>query len=278
MIDAILTHASPLLLLLIATPAHLIGAAVALWRRSTNEGGAAVGAVLGTIVFVTAGPLLWLLFAAFVLSSTAFTRFRAKEKERFAAIHEKGAQRDMFQVLANGGVAMAMAILLRLTKEPQFAFAFAASLASANADTWASEIGELSRRTPVSPLTFRHVPPGTSGGVTLLGLGVSLGGAILIALLFALISATAAGHLPDFLHLAGCTTAAGFFGSLVDSVLGCTVQARYTAPDGSATERRTTNGIPNSLSRGLAFFTNDLVNFLTTLTAAVAGALLASLR
>jgi uncharacterized protein (TIGR00297 family) len=278
LIDAILTHAAPPLLLLVGAPAHLIGATVAFWRRSTDEGAAAVGAVLGTVVFVTAGPLLWLLFAAFVLSSTAFTRFRATEKERFAAIHEKGARRDMVQVLANGGVAMAMAILLRITKEQQFAFAFAASVASANADTWASEIGELSRRTPVSPLTFRHVPPGTSGGVTLLGLSASLGGAILIAFLFALINATAVRDLPDLLYPAGCTTAAGFFGSLVDSVLGCTVQARYTAPDGSATERRTTKGIPNSLSHGLPLITNDLVNFLTTLAAAGAGALLASLR
>jgi uncharacterized protein (TIGR00297 family) len=260
---------SILLLLVIGAPLHLLGAVISFWRKSVDAGGAVVGAVAGTVIFVAAGPLLWLPFAAFVLSSTAFTRFRAERKERLAGILEKGSRRDMFQVLANGGVGMLMALLLRLTGEPAFALAFAASFASANADTWASEIGVLSPREPVSLITFRRVPRGTSGGVTGLGLAVSLCGALLVALLSALSSPS----LADAACRVGFVTLAGVVGSILDSLLGCTIQARYSAPGGGTTERRFSEGTPNTLVRGLPFVTNDVVNLLSTAAAAVIGAL-----
>ena len=289
MSNAILTHAAPLLLVLVGFPLHCLGAVISFWRKSVDAGGAVVGAVLGTVILAAAGPLLWLIFAAFVLSSTAFTRFHAMKKERFAEIHEKGARRDAMQVIANGGVGMLMALLLRLTGEPAFAFAFAGSFASATADTWASEIGVLSRREPISLVTFRSVASGTSGAVTLLGLAASLCGALFIALLFAAASAFSARGLPVVASAAGVTsvagmasvaalaTVAGVFGSILDSLLGCTVQARYATTDTRETERRFSEGRPNTLVHGLPFITNDLVNFLSVAAAAGVGALFSAL-
>ena len=52
------------------------------------------------------------------------------------------------------------------------------------ADTFSSELGILSSSKPrllVSP-TFRQVPPGTNGGVTMTGIVAGLGGAFIIAL------------------------------------------------------------------------------------------------
>jgi len=274
--QSILTPLSPLVLLLIAVPVHFIGAVISFWRKSVNASGAVAGAVLGAVIFVAAGPLLWLLMAAFVLSSTGFTRFRAQQKEELSKILEKGGRRDALQVLANGGVGMLMAILLRLTGEPQIVFAMAAAFASANADTWASEIGPLSRREPVSLVTLRRVARGTSGGVSWLGVSATVCGALLIAVVFAGANALVAGAPAGFLSTAGMVTAAGVFGSLIDSLLGCTVQAQYaSAPDG-VTERSITDGKKNVLIRGLPFVTNDVVNFLSTAAAAAAG-LVASL-
>ncbi len=277
MSNAILTHAAPLLLVLVGFPLHCLGAVISFWRKSVDAGGAVVGAVLGTVILAAAGPLLWLIFAAFVLSSTAFTRFHAMKKERFAEIHEKGARRDAMQVIANGGVGMLMALLLRLTGEPAFAFAFAGSFASATADTWASEIGVLSRREPISLVTFRSVASGTSGGVTLLGLAASLCGALFIALLFAAASAFSTRGLPGVGTVAALATVAGVFGSILDSLLGCTVQARYATTDTRETERRFSEGRPNTLVHGLPFITNDLVNFLSVAAAAGVGALFSAL-
>jgi uncharacterized protein (TIGR00297 family) len=271
---SILTPVAPLVLLLVAVPLHLAGAVLSFWRKSVNAGGALTGAILGIVIFVSAGPLLWLLFAAFVLSSTWFTRLRAPEKEQLSGVLQKSGRRDALQAVANGGAGMITAVLLRLTGEPAFAYAFAASLASANADTWASEIGVLSRSAPVSLVRFRPVPRGTSGGVTWLGLGASFGGALLIALLFSAADALFASGLSEAARGLGLVTGVGVLGALADSLLGCTVQAQYVTSRGSHTERRLSEGSPNTLVRGLSFVTNDAVNFLSTAAAAAGGALL----
>ena len=73
-------------------------------------------------------------------------------------------------------------------------------------------------------------------------------------------------------------------GSLIDSVLGSTVQAQYEAarkPDGGpaspvVTERRISHGTVNALIHGVPFITNDVVNFLSTACAAAIGVSLAS--
>ncbi len=265
---------TPLALVLIGLPLNGLAGLLAFRRKAVTSGGAAVGAGLGAAVFVATGPLGWLILALFVLSSTGFTRFRAGEKEWLASVQEKGGRRDALQVIANGGVGLLAALLLRLTGAPVCAAAFAAAFASANADTWASEIGVLSRARPVSLLTFRHVPRGVSGGVTLLGSAASVCGALCVALLLALENTLVTASLIGAATLIGLVTGAGVFGSLVDSILGSTVQAQYAKEDGSPTERRSTGGVPHRRTRGLAWVTNDVVNLLSTAAAAIAGALL----
>ncbi len=259
-------------------------AAAALWLGALTPGGAAAGLLVGTIIFSAGGPFFWLVMGAFFLSSTLLSRFRREEKERLAAVQEKGDRRDWLQVAANGGVAAAMALLYRLAGEPLFAVAFAAALASSNADTWGNEVGVLARRPPVSILTFRPVPTGISGGVSLLGTAACLAGSAFIGLVFAAVQGVASrswGGLPDLgsrgglLRLAAVVTGAGFLGSLVDSLLGASVQAQYAAQgSGTATERRSEGGRSNTLVRGFAVVTNDVVNLASSAAAAAAGVLL----
>jgi len=272
-----MTSISPLLLLVIGAPVNCLAGLISFLRRSVDAGGAASGAALGTAVFIAAGPLLWVILAAFVASSSAFTRFRAEEKDWLTSIQQKGGRRDALQVVANGGVSLLMALLLRFTREPSYAVGFAAALASANADTWASEIGVLSRRSPVSLLTLRTVPRGVSGGVTMLGLAAAAGGALFIALLFAAESMLLPRNLAGVGALFGLVTATGLFGSFVDSFLGSTIQGQYTGKDSALTERGMTDGRSNTLVRGLAFVTNDVVNLGSTAAAAFAGILLSGL-
>jgi uncharacterized protein (TIGR00297 family) len=267
----LLTAISPVDLLIVGAPLNCLAGLLSFWRRSVNAGGAVAGAALGTIVFVAAGPLLWVILAAFVLSSTAFTKFRAEEKEWLASIQEKGGRRDFLQVLANGGVGLLMAILLRFTREPSWSIAFAAAFASANADTWASEIGVLSPEKPFSLPTLRPVLRGVSGGVTLIGLGASVAGSLVVGVVFALENALVLRSLDGFASLLCLVTLAGLFGSLVDSILGSTLQAQYAGSDRARTERKVSGGSANALIRGLAFVTNDVVNVASTAVAAAAG-------
>ncbi len=278
MIAFLLTPLPPLVLFVIGAPVNCVAAFASFWRRSLDAGGAAAGAALGTVIFAAAGPFLWLLMAAFVISSSAFTRFRSSQKEWLASIQEKGGRRDTMQVLANGGIGLVMALLLRVTREPAFAVALAAAFASATADTWASEIGVLSRRQPVSPVTFRPVSRGVSGGVTLLGLGASFLGAVFVGLIFAVENVRETHGLGSFAVLLFITAGSGVLGSLFDSILGTTLQAQYTTgargENGVRTEHRTTDGVRNTLVQGVAFVTNDVVNLLSTAFAAACGALL----
>ena len=263
-------------------------ALLTLWRGSVDVGGATAGTVLGTMIFACGGPLFWLVLMAFFVSSTAIGYIHRSEKEWLSAIHEKGSRRDAFQVLANGGMGMLTAVLYRLTSDPAWAAAFAVSFASSTADTWASELGVLSPSAPVSLLTFRPVPRGVSGGVSLLGTLVALGGAFFIALVFGVVNVVQASLPGGFLRIAIAVTAAGFVGSVVDSLLGATVQAQYAAASAAGgpstgdmrtvTERRfSPQGLPNRRVRGLSFVNNDVVNFASCASVTLAMALLAPL-
>ncbi|MGA2377724.1 MAG: DUF92 domain-containing protein [Spirochaetia bacterium] len=265
-------------------------ALVVLWRGSLDPGGAAAGVIVGTLIFVCGGPLFWFVLMAFFVSSTALGYMGRNKKEPLKKIHQKRGRRDMFQVLANGGVGALCALFYKLTGNPAWAIGFAVSFASSNSDTWASELGVLSRRQPVSLLTFRPVLRGVSGGVSILGTAMALAGALFIALVFALENFSL-GVVPNgFLRITVFVAAGGFVGSLLDSFLGATIQAQYEVRVGgqeseqapmmapALTELRADAcGRPNRLARGLSFVNNDLVNFASCALATLLGVLLAPL-
>ena len=257
---------------------------LALWRGSVDPGGALVGIAVGTIIFAAGGPLFWLVLMAFFVSSTALGWVHTTEKEALKVIHQKGNRRDLFQVLANGGIGTLMALLFGITRNPAWALGFAVSFASSNADTWASELGVLSRRVPVSLPGFRPVPRGISGGVSVAGCAASLAGAVFIALIFAAGDRRLHLFSGGFIPVTAFVAVAGFLGSLLDSILGGTLQAQYRPRDAADLDRLATteralsdDGTPNRLVRGLAFVNNDVVNFASCAAVTAAAVLLSSL-
>jgi uncharacterized protein (TIGR00297 family) len=269
-------------LLVIGFALNAAAALLVLWRGSVDPGGAAAGTIVGTLIFACGGPMFWLILMTFFISSTAMGYVHRREKEWLKAVHEKGARRDAVQVLANGGMGMLMALLYRITSQPAWALGFAVSFASSTADTWASELGVLSRRGPVSLLTFRRVPRGVSGGVSPLGTLMSLLGAALVAAIFSLGNTRVHAVPEGFLTLAAVITAGGVAGSLVDSLLGAALQAQYAEErPGSTlmvTERRLSpEGLPNRLVRGVSFVNNDMVNLASCASVTLAAVLLAPL-
>ncbi len=145
-----------------------------------------------------------------------------------------GRRRNERQVLANGGVAAIAALAGSW-------IVFAGALAAATADTWATEIG---RHSPIAPRLItngRRVPPGTDGGMTLLGTAGGIVGAGFIAGLSYVFGQRGALVI----------AAAGVAGMLVDSLLGATVQGKARWVD------------------------NDAVNLAATLTGAACAGLIA---
>ncbi|MCG8478757.1 MAG: DUF92 domain-containing protein [Spirochaetales bacterium] len=255
-----------------AVALNVFVAVVAYLRRSVTATGAIAGAFVGLAIYLSGGAFYWSILMAFFASSSIIGRLTgrrgaSRDRKRAAeSIHVKGGRRDAVQVLANGGLAAIMAACHAITGRPIFMLGFAILLAASTADTWASEIGVLSRRDPVSILTLRSIPRGTSGGVSSLGLAASLAGALFIGLWFAAGYRIVHGWNPRELGaLVAAVTAGGFLGSVIDSLLGATVQAQYWDEVRQRhTERRNgSGGAPNRLVRGFHFVTNDLVNSLS---------------
>ena len=129
----------------------------------------------------------------------------------------------------------------------------AGSLAASATDTWATEVGTLAGGEPVSITSASKVPPGTSGGVTLVGTTAGAGGALFIAAV-----ATLANWPLPFAAVA----LGGMAGALADSILGGVLQARrWCDLCAKSTERLVHScGTPTRHAGGLAGFDNDAVN------------------
>ena len=266
----------------------ILAAIIALigWKLNALSFSGAVGAVLiGGFVFGLGGPTWAAVMIAFFVASSALSRVGRNHKARNRHIEKSGA-RDLIQTLANGGVALLMALIVGLVghKSPEYPYltlAYFGSLAAATADTWATEIGLLSPRPPRLITTGQPTSPGISGGVTPLGLIGSLAGGAFIGftafstIQMASLLTTGTWFLQDAFLLLTVPTA-GFLASLFDSFLGATVQRLYYCERcQTATEKKIhTCGTPTRPIRGIVWMNNDAVNFLATCVGAIVAPLL----
>ena len=88
--------------------------------------------------------------------------------------------RDAFQVLANGGVTLLLAVLYLIYKVWYLEVLMLVSVSVACADTLSSEIGMKFGKKTFGILNFRALPKGVSGGVSWSGfLGAFLGAVVI---------------------------------------------------------------------------------------------------
>ena len=244
------------------------GVAVIAYRRHSLDKSGVAGAIAsGTSIFGMGGWSWGLSLIYFFVSSSLLSHFRQGDKASAAADKfSKGARRDLAQAAANGGLATLFAIIYGLARSPRThrlaQAGFTGALATANADTWATELGVLSASKPRLITTGRPVAPGTSGGITLLGTAASSLGACSLGFFFWAWQGFRKSLAPAPL----IALVSGMAGSFFDSVLGATLQAMYYCPVcQKETERRIHGcGTPTHPMRGIAWMNNDAVNFLAT--------------
>ncbi|MET0343837.1 MAG: DUF92 domain-containing protein [Polyangiales bacterium] len=248
---------------------------VAARRGSLAPSGVRAAVGIGTAIYLGGGAPWFAALVVFFVGSTLLGRVGRARKAAIKRAFEKGDTRDAQQALSNGGVAAACAVGMLIAPSPLWAAAFVGALATANADTWATELGVLSRAEPWSLTRLRRVPRGSSGAVSPLGLGVTVLGGFAIGAVAAL-AAQAFGSTPVTLLIVG--TLAGALGALVDSLLGATLQAGYHCPRCVQPSEGTTHpcGTVATHVRGLRWFDNDRVNLAATLAGAAIATLIAS--
>jgi uncharacterized protein (TIGR00297 family) len=263
--DQILDSVGPTLYALIIIVINTGLAVIYQRRRSLTVSGAVTASLVGRIIFFMLGVGGWACLLLFFVTSTLLGKFRRHSLVSVATINQKGNCRDWIQVFANGGPASLCAVGFGLTGDPMFLILYGAALAEANSDTWASEIGILSKTKPVLITTFEAVPPGLSGGITVLGTSASLVGAFAIAGPWFLVFR---GYLNDAYFGLGIVGVAGFAGALIDSLLGATVQSHFWDTErNQLTEHEVRNGNRYELARGIRGINNDVVNLLSNLAA-----------
>ncbi|MDQ0269443.1 DUF92 domain-containing protein [Cytobacillus purgationiresistens] len=235
------------------------------YLRLLTKSGSIAAFFVGVSVSLGFGLQGLLLLGFFFASSSFWSKFKSKKKESIEDRHEKGSTRDWQQVVANGGLAALFSLLYAIHPSDVFLLGFLISLASANADTWASELGSLSKKPPLFIRTLKPIETGTSGAVSLLGTAAALAGSFTLVLLACLLMSLS-------LSIGFIVFIFGFLGNIVDSFLGAYSQVIYRCLEcGKDVEGWEHCGQRTSRIRGISFMNNDAVNFLSALIAVIIG-------
>jgi uncharacterized protein (TIGR00297 family) len=233
------------------------------WRMKVlTISGAVAAFVVGGCIFSFGGIEAAIILIAFFISGSLLSKLNPHSNEKNG--------RDYKQVLSNGIAPVIGVLLTALTpivREQSTVF-FLASLATATADTWATEIGMRYGSRVFNLFSFRPMQKGLSGGVSVIGLIASVLGTVFIALL---------PLLPFWQGEKMCglvlvkifpvIAIAGFVGALIDSLLGATLQAKYQK-DGVYIEE---NAVGSSRVSGIAIINNNTVNLISTMWGGLIG-------
>lgn len=241
----------------------VIIAGAAYWKRSLSLSGLIAAVLLGTTMYAL-GSLAWFgTLIAFFISSSLLSKLGHQRKAAAESGYAKGGRRDAGQVAANGGLGLLLCIGNAIWPTPAWWLIFMGVMATVNADTWATEIGGMSKSIPRSIVSGKRVTAGTSGGITGLGLIASLLGGAFIGLAGGIFYQLGESHEVNtsIVILVLLSTIAGLGGSLIDSWLGATLQVMFHCEVcGKTIEKQEHCNQKARQIRGLRGMSNDVVN------------------
>ncbi len=187
---------------------------VAFGARVLDAWGSVLAFGLALLILYTVGYVWLFLLILFVAVGYAVTKMFWDRKVALGVEEGRKGIRGWRNVMANGGVPaiLAATTLLGVSKS-DVAIGFATAIATASADTFASELGVLSNRVHLITKPWQRVPAGTNGGVSSWGQ--------VVALLGAVIASAAAWLLLDLpKDKVWIPVVGGWVGCQIDSVIG----------------------------------------------------------
>lgn len=244
--------------------------ALVIQRRALTPFALVCALVLYSVVAVLLGNFGILVMMSFFVGALIVDKIK-HIKQKKDEITKKTGSRDVIQVIANGIIPMAMALLFANSLKPAFLVAFVASFAEAFADTAASGFGVFSKKT-YDIFKFKPCNCGISGGVSFVGTLAGFIGSILVSLFLFRIN-TSINWL-----LVIISSVAAFIGVISDSAMGSLLQVKYKCKVcGIITEKDYHCDRPTVKHSGVEFFDNDVVNVISGAVSAAVAFLLASI-
>jgi len=279
-------------------------------KKSLNTEGAFAAFIVASLSLATS----WrngITLLSFYWTSSKLTRVGSKIKGKLEEGVTEGGERGSSQVFACSLIAVICACVRRVLVGKdgalliggdvvssslslalfgdQLTLAYVAFFACCAGDTWASELGILSKSLPrLITKPWKSVPPGTNGGMSLVGTMASAAGGTLMGIIHGLFvpggiasilpfissSITPSQFAREIVILSFVGFMGGLGGSLIDSFLGATIQATYYDDETKRIAKRG-DGYATKQISGFGFLSNEMVNVVSTALSALIAALLA---
>ena len=155
---------------------------VAYIARAVDRSGAVAGVLLATVLYAYAAWPGLVMLGGLMVVGTGVTRLGYARKEALGVAEERGGRRGIGSVVANAGAGVAFAFLAGVTPySGAFTLAMVVAFATALFDTTATEFGQAFGGRHVLVSTWRAVPEGTPGGVSVVGTMAGVLGATILA-------------------------------------------------------------------------------------------------
>ena len=214
--------------------------------RLVSRSGAIGGFIVGLLIYFLTDWRGYVILFVFFTIGTLVTKVKYAEKAQKGIAQENQGRRGLRHAVANclaslllglgayiallGGYPVAATVLM---------VGFTGAFATALSDTSSSEIGQAYGKTTVLLTSFRRVPPGTEGAVSLEGTIAGILGSLVLAVIGMLV-----GVAPGLAGLLAVVIAA-FIGNTFESIIGGTIEK-------------------------VPFITNEVTNFINTVIGALA--------
>ena len=141
-------------------------------------------------------------------------------KKKKIKINNSPQIRNVVQIVVNGCMGTIFIILYGLSKERRFLVLSLIGIGGCFIDSIASDIGTISKKPPYDFIRKKAVPPGISGGISMLGTFSALAfSIILLAFSYIIIGL----RINESILIGG----ASFAQSILDTVFGSLIQAKY---------------------------------------------------
>eukprot|EP01102_Stenamoeba_stenopodia_P009266 TRINITY_DN2733_c0_g1_i1.p1 TRINITY_DN2733_c0_g1~~TRINITY_DN2733_c0_g1_i1.p1 ORF type:complete len:308 (+),score=67.47 TRINITY_DN2733_c0_g1_i1:40-924(+) len=279
MMASILSQSTLTLRVAISVVGSLFLAFRSVKKKSLSSSGAIAAFGVGLLTCL-AGYRFAIVLVTFFLTSSKLTKYKAERKKQLEDGYQEGGNRNAVQVFANGGWATLLCVWYLwsygwdeypLTPSIYSPFdsnfiilAFIGHYACCNGDTWASELGILNPTKPrLITAPWRSVPPGTNGGVSVVGTAAAVFGGAVIGLSYWVSECLFVASSQVGWKIVVLGALSGFAGAMIDSLLGATLQ--YSGWNEKKQKAVNEPGVGTKRICGYDLLTNDQVNLVSAI-------------